>query len=218
MVQIEFNPKKLTDDVSIIAIVGKRGTGKTTLADDLLCSIGCASLTCIDVSKDSKDNSKDSNIATIRQLIQNQKIKIGECLASGGDPETDCSLNVWVLIENFTHDTQFVHSEEIKSLFMNSKLWKIGVIICFQYVSGRLPLVTRTKIDYLFCLKDNNIDDQQKLYTTFFENYGEFSHFQDIFVSCTQNYGCLVLDRTNMIVSHYTADVQFYSSFNIDVF
>lgn len=221
LIQNKFDPKKLTGNQSVIAIVGKRSAGKKTLVCDLLHNIDYTSLTHIDCSNKYGVNGANgvdgangvngakngSNIEIIKQLIQIQKRKIGECLKSGSDPETDSSLNSWLVIKNFTHDTEFADSEDVKSLFMNSKLWKIGIMICFQYVSGRVPLYIRSKIDYLFCLKDNNIDDQQLLHTTFFENYDKFSCFQDTFVSYTQNYGCLVLDRKNITVSHYTAEV-----------
>ena len=71
-----------------------------------------------------------------------------------------------------------------------------------------MPPDIRTQIDYVFCLRENIIANQKRLYENFFGCFQKFSHFQEAFISCTNNYECLVLDNNSK--SNKIEDCVFY--------
>jgi len=85
---------------------------------------------------------------------------------------------------------------DIRQIFMNGRHWKICFMVSLQYMMG-MPPDLRTNIDYVFCLRENIISNQKKLYDYFFGCFKKFKYFQDIFNECTNNYECLVLDNTS---------------------
>ena len=60
-----------------------------------------------------------------------------------------------------------------------------------------LPPDLRANIDYIFILRENIIQNQEKLYKNFFGIFPQFSIFQDVMNTCTEGYDCLVLDNTS---------------------
>ena len=72
--------------------------------------------------------------------------------------------------------------------------------------SGRtiaaLPPSLRSQVDYVFVLKDNILENKQKLWKHLFGIFPTFETFNEVFTQCTEDYGCLVLDnrsRSNKI-------------------
>ena len=55
----------------------------------------------------------------------------------------------------------------------------------------------RSNIDYIFVLRENIIQNQEKIYKNFFGIFPNFHIFQDVLTSCTEGYDCLVLDNTS---------------------
>jgi hypothetical protein len=60
-----------------------------------------------------------------------------------------------------------------------------------------LPPALRTNIDYVFCLRENIIQNREKLYKSFFGVFPTFAMFQQVLDACTENYECLVIDNTS---------------------
>jgi hypothetical protein len=71
-----------------------------------------------------------------------------------------------------------------------------------------LPPSLRGQIDYVFILRDNIIENKQKLYKHFFGIFPTFESFNDVFTQCTENYECLVLN--NRTTSNKIEDVVFW--------
>jgi hypothetical protein len=46
-------------------------------------------------------------------------------------------------------------------------------------------------------LRENIIQNQEKIYKNFFGIFPQFSIFQDVMNACTEGYDCLVLDNTS---------------------
>lgn len=223
----EFDPRKiekrrLGGNPATIAVFGKRSTGKSVLIRDLMFYIkGTPFFLCMSGTEEGNGFYKNHihplfiyggyQPDVVKQLIKNQKKKLKNCIKSGVDPATDPSLGVGLLLDDCAYDKKIMNSEDMRLLFMNGRHWKIGVVASFQYMKG-IPPDLRTNIDYVFCLKENINDNQKKLYTSFFGNFTKFSHFQEAFVSCTENYGCIVLDNT--IASNKIEDCVFHYKAN----
>ena len=59
-----------------------------------------------------------------------------------------------------------------------------------------LPPALRANVDYVFILRENIIQNREKLYKSFFGIFPNFDMFSKVMDACTENYECLVLDNT----------------------
>jgi hypothetical protein len=72
----------------------------------------------------------------------------------------------------------------------------------------------RANIDYVFILRENIIQNREKLYKHFFGIFPTFDSFNEVMNQCTENYECLVLDNTSK--SNKIEDVVFWYKAKID--
>ena len=218
-----FNPeileqKRLSGYTSTIVVIGKKGTGKSTLIIDLLWYIRKIPMfLCMSGTEEGNGfYSKylhplcihgDYKKEITSSLIRRQKDKIKSCIKDNIEPNTKPDLGIGLLLDDCGYDKKIMTQKDIRQIFMNGRHWKICFMLSLQYMMG-LPPDLRTNIDYVFCLRENIIANQKRLYDYFFGCFKKFSHFQEIFTECTNNYECLVLDNTSK--SNNIQDCVFY--------
>ena len=77
-----------------------------------------------------------------------------------------------------------------------------------------MPSVIRSNCDIIISLADPNVSNRRRLYEMFYGCFADFKSFDRTFQFVTENYGCLVLDRTvksgklEDCLSWYRADVE----------
>lgn len=208
----KFNPeileaRRLSGSPPTIVVIGKRGTGKSTLISDLLWHIRKISMV-ICMSGTEEGNGfygkymhplllhGEYKKEIVSNLIKQQKDKLKKCIKAGIDPNTRPDLGVCLLLDDCGFDKKIMNQKDIRLLFMNGRHWRICFITSLQYMMG-IPPDLRTNIDFIFCLRENIVANQKKLYDNFFGCFKKFSHFQEAFNECTNNYECLVLDNTS---------------------
>jgi CRISPR/Cas system-associated endonuclease/helicase Cas3 len=96
-------------------------------------------------------------------------------------------------MDDCMHDKSVIRDENIKDIFTNQS--KITLMLSMQYCMD-LPPDLRANVDYVFVFRENNIDNQKKLWKSFFGIFPTFELFQETFMTCTENYECLVIDNT----------------------
>ena len=64
-------------------------------------------------------------------------------------------------------------------------------MLTMQYCMD-LPPDLRSNIGAIFVLRENIIQNQEKIYKNFFGIFPNFQIFQDVLTSCTEGYDCLV--------------------------
>ena len=94
------------------------------------------------------------------------------------------------------YDRKTVRDKNIRCIFMNGRHLKIQFMITMQYCMD-LPPDLRANIDYVFVLRENIIDNIRKLWKFFFGIFPTFASFQEVMLSCTEGYDCMVLDNTS---------------------
>jgi AAA+ ATPase superfamily predicted ATPase len=73
----------------------------------------------------------------------------------------------------------------------------ITIIFSIQY-AGQLTEMFQRNIDYVFCFRDNIIDNQKLLYTEFGGMFSTFEEFKTVHDNCiAEPYRCLVFDLKN---------------------
>lgn len=208
----KFNPeiletRRLHGSPPTIVVIGKRGTGKSTLISDLLWYMRRIPMyICMSGTEEGNgfysrymhpllihgEYKKD----IVQNLIKQQKDKLKKCLKAGIDPNSRPDLGTGLLLDDCGFNKRIMNQEDIRLLFMNGRHWKISFIVSLQYMMG-IPPDLRTNIDFVFCLRENIVANQKRLYDNFFGCFKKFAQFQEAFNECTNNYECLVLDNTS---------------------
>lgn len=207
-----FNPqiletRRLHGSPPTIVVIGKRATGKSTLIKDLMEKMDKIPMFVV-MSGTEEGNGYykefvhplcvhgDYKPDVISNIINQQKNKLKKCIKSNINPNDRPDLGVGLLLDDCGYDKKIMNQKDIRLLFMNGRHWKICFMVSLQYMMG-MPPDLRTNIDFVFCLRENIAANQKKLYDNFFGCFKKFSHFQETFNACTNNYECLVLDNTS---------------------
>ena len=206
----KFNPKLIEErrttgaGPATCVFIGKRGTGKSTLVADILyhsrnIPLGIAISATEDGNAFYANHIPDIFIHTeynkdvIQQVITRQKKTISEQEnKSKKDPKND----IFVLLDDCMYDKKMIRDPNIRGIFMNGRHWRITFMLTMQYCMD-LPPDLRTNIDFVFILRENIIENQDKLYKNFFGIFPHKETFREVMNSCTEGYDCMVLDNTS---------------------
>ena len=99
-----------------------------------------------------------------------------------------------------TDDVMYAASEILRSktqskLHMNGRHYHTAMFNTTQYAMS-IPPQIRANCDYVFAMADPVQANRKRLHQQFFGLFATFQEFNRVFSQCTENYGCLVLDRT----------------------
>jgi hypothetical protein len=115
--------------------------------------------------------------------------------------------SVFMLLDDCMFDNKWTRDKNMRCIFMNGRHYRIFFMLTLQYCID-LPPSLRGQIDYVFVLRDNIIENKQKLYKHFFGVFPTFDSFNEVMTQCTENYECLVLN--NRSTSNKIEDVVFW--------
>ena len=76
-------------------------------------------------------------------------------------------FHVMVLMDDCMYDKKIMKGNDIRDLFMNGRHLKITFCNALQYCMDMGPDL-RSNTDYVFCLRENIIENRKKLFTFFF--------------------------------------------------
>jgi len=202
-----FDPSKIGSD-KVCVVIGKRGTGKSTLVTDLLyhkrdIPVGIV----MSATEEGNHYYKqfipdlfiygDYNKDAIEKVIARQK----KLVATGSVKPA------FILLDDCMYNKTFMKDTCIRQCFMNGRHWKIFFLMTMQYCMDLSPDL-RANVDYVFILRENVIQNRERLYKSFFGVFPSFDLFNKVMSACTENYECLVLDNTSK--SNKLEDCVFY--------
>ena len=198
-----FQPSKMQTN-RICVMVGKKGTGKSTLVQDIMWFQQHIPVGAI-MSATEEANEAYSKMApplfiyknfdadALLRLINRQK-KMKHMWKENGD-SLPFDHRAFVLMDDCMYDKKNFRGPLMRELFMNGRHWDLFVLITLQYVMDITPEI-RTNTDYVFALKENVRKNRERLYNEFFGVFPNFAVFDALFLEVTQDWRCLVLDTT----------------------
>jgi hypothetical protein len=205
----KFNPKAIEErrisgsGPATCVFIGKRGTGKSTLVADIL--YHCRKIPLgVAISATEDGNAFYSKYIpdifihseykpdVIQQVINRQKKVISNEKKDKKNIENDA----FVLLDDCMYDRKMIRDPNIRGIFMNGRHWRVTFMITMQYCMD-LPPDLRSNIDYIFILRENIIQNQEKIYKNFFGIFPHVDTFKEVMNACTEGYDCLVLDNTS---------------------
>ena len=80
-------------------------------------------------------------------------------------------------------------------------------IVSMQYALDITPEL-RTCLDYVFILKENIYQNRKRLYDHYCGMFPSLDIFQQVFLPCTEDYQCMVINNTN--ISNKVEDIVFW--------
>ena len=134
----------------------------------------------------------------VEKVITRQRL-----MAKQKKPNSD----VFILLDDCMYDKKMIRDKCIRAIFMNGRHWKLFFMLTMQYCMDLSPDL-RANIDYVFILRENIIQNREKIYKNFFGIFPSFDMFNQVMNACTENYECLVLDNTSK--SNKIEDVVFW--------
>jgi hypothetical protein len=189
----KFDPTSI-DPCRICVFVGRRGTGKSQLVTDILyhqrkIPVGVVMSGTEESNEHYKSFVPDSFIygqyepTVIEKIITRQKQVIKK---NNNDSSNEAVIknNVFVLLDDCMYDNKWTRDVNIRGIFMNGRHWKILFMITMQYCMD-LPPCLRANIDYIFILRENIIQNREKIYKNFFGIFPTFDSFNEVLNQCT---------------------------------
>ena len=204
----KFDAESIKKD-RICLIVGKRGSGKSSLLKDLLysmrdrfdfCMAMCPTMESANTLKSCMPESSvfsrfspgkiDLLVQTAREVAAKNKER-----------------HFLLVLDDVFYDKSICRSQSFRFLFFNGRHIRVTVVLLLQYLVD-LPPDLRANVDYIFSMRETVLANRLKLYKMFFGVFGSFEDFVAVFERCTQNYECICLD--NALQSTGVADCIFW--------
>lgn len=199
----EWDPSKFKID-TVTALIGRRGTGKSTIMQELCYHIRDQIDYVVGFSPTEEVHSDFGNIIP-RSLVYNEMdIGVMEDLikAQKRSWKRKPSYNLLFIFDDCGYDKKKFRNQTIGNLFKNGRHYHITIIFSLQYAKDIGPDL-RGNIDYLFACQDASVKNRQILHQQFFGQFTKFRDFAFTMDRCTENFECIVCDgktsKTNTI-------------------
>lgn len=98
-------------------------------------------------------------------------------------------------LEDLAYNSKVMKTIVQRNIHFNGRHSGITLFNTSQSATA-LPPSIRGNVDYIIATKDPVLSNQRKLYEFFFGLFDNFHEFQKVYLSCVDNYGALVLDKT----------------------
>lgn len=185
-------------EYSVILIIGKRRTGKSTLIRDILyykknvksCVIFSGTeegngfygdiIPPIFIYKDFKEDVIESIFESQRKQLKKNPNKLEEIV---------------LILDDMMYDNKFMNNKVVRELFMNGRHWHITLIIAMHYIMDIKPAL-RSNVDLVITTKEHILDNVIKLYKCFFGIFKNHKIFYQVLTKTTMDYHVLVLDNS----------------------
>jgi hypothetical protein len=203
----------------VIIMIGRRGTGKSYLIQDLLFfHQDIPSGIVISATEASNGFFGDFipkifihheyNAQTVVNIIRRQTelLKILKKKKREYGNIDDADPRTFLIMDDCLFDNKWTKDVAMRYIFLNGRHLRVIFILTSQYPLG-IPPQLRTNVDYIFILKDPILRNRKILH----ENYAgmvPFEVFNKMMDNCTKNFGCLVI--SNMASSNEITDQIFW--------
>jgi len=180
-----------------IVVLGKAGTGKSTLIQDI-CLSKAHLISCAQIFSGTEDSNQaysskfppcciynKLDLQAMENFVTRQKI------AKDWIPN-----NVWALqlVDDCADDTSVLKRPIFQSIFKNGRHWNMIFILSLQYCMDILPSI-RSNIDYTFILRESIQKNRKSLCENYAGIIPSFQMFEEIMNTITEDFTALVINN-----------------------
>ena len=192
---------------SIVALIGKRNTGKSFLVRDLLYYKRDIPIGTVISSTESSNRfygdmmpslfiHEDYSPEIIANLVKRQKLvtkKMKQQIAMYGKSNID--PYAFLIMDDMMYNANvWLKDPSIRDIFMNGRHFNLMFLMTMQFSLGVTPAM-RTQIDYIFICRENILSNRKRLYEHYAGMFPTFEIFCQVMNQCTENYECLVINN-----------------------
>lgn len=189
----------------IVVLLGKRDTGKSTVAKDILYyhrDVPMGTVICPTEPVNPTYSRFIPSIfihdaydgAIVDRLMQRQR-KVKEMIweEEGKYGSSNIDPRVFLIMDDCGADAEsWARSQPIKNLFMNGRHSNVMALITMQYPMG-IPPNLRSNIDFVFILRENVQSNRRRIWENYAGIFRTFDMFCEVMDQCTENYEMLVI-------------------------
>lgn len=198
-----FDPRRIKSDKTCL-FIGRRGSGKTTLVEDILYWKRRIPTGVVFSATEAGNKTWAAHFPSTfiykgydRDILKNVlAMQSGECEWSDSHPSYRKRPTV-VILEDCLYDRTIRRDKTFRELLMNGRHFCVLALVTMQYVLDLGP-DARGQFDYVFVLQNNIRMDREKLWKHWFGIVPRFELFNKMMDVCTSNRGVLVLDNTSL--------------------
>lgn len=193
----KFNVESIKPN-RMLLLVGRRGTGKSTLMYDLMYRLqkrfdfGCAMTPTLSSAEDFKQYLPSGLVFEDGYDVEQLKRMINVCKELKRRKKRKSSV---MLLDDCMADKKLFRGETIRDMALNGRHYDITFVNALQYLMDIGPDL-RTQFDYVFVLKESITANKERLHKYFFGMFEKKDDFYKVLDKCTENNECLVLDQT----------------------
>lgn len=191
-----------------VVMVGSRGRGKSTIVLDLLYHkqdipyVCCISPTDIFNQTFSphvpsrfifSKYSKELLASFLRRQKQITQKKIEASIGLGNPSYKDVDPRAVIVMDDCLADSKgWGNDPSLRWIFYNGRHAHINLVLTMQYQVG-IPPCFRGNIDWIFLCRETKKIEREKLYKFYASIFPDFKMFDNIFMACTGDKKCMVI-------------------------
>ena len=217
----KFNITSISSD-SVVVFIGKRRTGKSFLIKDLIYYHRHIPIGTVISGTESANKFYGDFMPSMfihdeyTPQIISSALKRQQVIKRKHDKNPNIDPNAFVILDDCLYDSSWTKDKNVRCLFMNGRHFNVLFAIAMQFPLG-IPPNLRTNIDYVFILRENNINNRRRIYENYASMFPTFEVFCTVMDQCTENHECLVL-QINSASNKLEDQVFWYKAKNHDNF
>jgi energy-coupling factor transporter ATP-binding protein EcfA2 len=207
----KFDPSSMKKDATVL-LLGKRGSGKSTLLNDLMYHMRDAFSFGIAMSPTEESTESLGDFLPAACVYDDfAEEAVGRMLKYQKKNVKRSGRKMFIIMDDCAYDSRTLKGKNIREVFMNGRHRKIFIVNAVQYMMD-VPSFLRGQVDYVFAMRDNIIDQREKLWKFFFGMFSDYKDFSTVMDNCTEGHNCMVMDNT--VKSNTADDCVFWYSAN----
>lgn len=194
---------------SKIVIIGKPGTGKSTILSSLLYNKRHIFPTGMVISGTEDSNGHYKKIFPDCFVFNKYDEKVLEDFVKRQKLSKQHLINPWsvLVLDDCTDDPKVFSKPFQQGMYKNGRHWKMLYILSLQYAMDIRPVI-RTNIDGVFILREPNMRNRKCLWENYASCIPDFDDFCTVMDKLTDDYTAMYID--NSIQSNNIEDCVFW--------